>query len=217
VPAALDLTGLTMGRLVVLDRSHRDNTGAWVWRCRCECDREVYVRGATLKAGRTSACASCATSAANITHGHTGTPLYARWRAMLGRTGNPNYRHWANYGGRGITVCDEWLDFTAFARDMGESFRPDLELDRIDTNGNYEPTNCRWITHRAQQRNKRTNHVVEWAGRSLTVQDWSEVLGVKANTIVTRLRRGWSTERALTKDVPADVLLEFANTPQETR
>lgn len=198
MPAPLDLSGQTFGLLTVIGRSHRESGQSWKWRCRCACSREVLVQGSILKAGRTSACSSCATRIAQTTHGGTGTPLYARWRAMLQRVDNPNSTEWHNYGGRGIAVCDEWQSFEAFARDMGPTFEPHLELDRIDVDGNYEPSNCRWATRIQQQNNRRTNHRVTWDGRTLTVAEWAELLGIKANTLLYRLRRGWSVERALT-------------------
>lgn len=190
MPAALELTGRTFGRLVVVRRSHKDGTGAWVWLCRCDCARYVFVRGATLAAGRTSACSRCAAAMRSRTHGETGTPLYRRWRAMLDRCENRHHRGWQNYGGRGIAVCTRWHSYEAFAADMGPTFRPDLELDRIDTDGDYEPRNCRWISHADQQSNKRNNHVVEWRGHVKTVTQWGSILGISSNTLVHRCARG---------------------------
>jgi hypothetical protein len=211
MPRPLELTGQVFGKLLACSRSHKDATGAWVWLCRCECARYVHVRGATLKAGRTSACPSCAAIERNTTHGATGTDLYSRWRAMINRCENRNHHAWPHYGGRGITVCKEWHQFEAFARDMGTGFSPLLELDRIDVDGNYEPDNCRWLTHAQQQRNKRTNHLVTFYNRAMTVTEWAELLGINRNTLAYRLLRGWTTERALTYRVPATVLLELAN------
>lgn len=211
MPAALDLSGQTFGKLSTLGRSHKDGTGAWMWLCRCECGRQVHVRGATLNAGRTSACQSCANRDHGITHGQTGTDLYLRWRAMLDRCENRKHRGWPNYGGRGITVCDEWHRFENFSGDMGATFRSDLELDRIDVNGNYEPANCRWITRAEQQRNRRDNHEITWRGRTMVVTDWATSLGIKPNTLIYRLRRGWPLERAMTCGVSESVLLELAN------
>jgi hypothetical protein len=130
---------------------------------------------------------------------------------MLARTGNPNNAHYKNYGGRGIVVCERWKNFENFESDMAPSFGPELQLDRIDNDGPYAPENCRWATHRDQQRNRRTNHVVEYRGHTLTVQEWSELLGVKPNTIVHRLRRGWPVERALTKGTTSAALLAIVN------
>ena len=213
MPKRLELTGQRFGKLTVIRRSHQDQWQAWVWACQCDCGTEVPVRGATLKAGSTAACASCAAVERNTTHGQSRTPLYARWRAMIERTRNSNSDEFRNYGGRGISVCERWSSFENFASDMGPTFRPELTLDRLDVDGNYEPDNCRWATQRDQQRNKRTNHVVTWRGRSLVVTDWAELLGLNPNTVVHRLRRGWTVERALTKDADPAVLLDLANRP----
>lgn len=211
MPPPLELTGARFGRLLVVTRAHKDNQQAWTWLCRCDCGREVHVRGATLKAGKTSACASCATSMGNRTHGSTGTPLYERWRAMLNRCENPNQRAWKDYGGRGIKVCDEWHQFEAFARDIGPTFEPHLELDRINVDGHYEPGNCRWATRREQQNNRRNNHLITWREHTQTVYEWAVVLGLKPNTLLYRIRRGWSLDRAMTYGVPMSVLLQIAN------
>lgn len=215
MPSALKLDGQRFGRLIAMERKHQDSHGAWVWLCRCECGRYVLVRGATLRGGKTSACAHCAAIVRNTTHGGTGTVFYSRWRAMLDRCENRHHRGWLNYGGRGIKVCDEWHDFAAFSRDMRPSFRSDLELDRTDVNGHYEPGNCRWITHAEQQNNRRNNHRLTWAGRTLSLAEWSSLLGLKPNTLLYRIRRGWPLERAITKGVAPAVLLEIAN--QEAR
>lgn len=171
------------------------------------------VRGGTLVAGRTSACSSCATIASQTTHGMSRTPLYDRWRAMIGRVTQVNGDEYHNYGGRGIKICESWASFENFAADMAPGFSPELELDRRDVNGDYSPENCRWATEREQQRNKRNNHLVTWWGRTQTVQDWAEQLGLKPNTVIHRLRRGWSVDRALTKGADPTVLRAVANSP----
>lgn len=130
---------------------------------------------------------------------------------MLARVYNKNSREYANYGGRGIAVCERWRHFHLFAADMGPTFHIELELERCDVNGNYSPDNCKWATNKEQSLNKRCNHRVEWRGRVLAVQQWSELLAVKPNTIITRLRRGWDVERALCTGVPSERLLELAN------
>ncbi|MFE7111698.1 hypothetical protein ACFU98_29740 [Streptomyces sp. NPDC057575] len=134
---------------------------------------------------------------------------------MIERTRNPNNGEFRNYGGRGIGVCERWKAFENFAADMGSEFAPELELDRIDVDGPYAPDNCRWTTRREQQRNKRTNHFVEWRGRRMVVTDWADLLGIKPNTVVHRLRRGWSIDRAFTTGANSQVLLELANTTKE--
>lgn len=200
MPAKLELAGRRFGKLVVSAEAGRDKHGATMWLCRCECGNEPTVRGAGLAAGTTRSCGCGVVEAASKprTHGATGTPLYLRWRAMLERTGNPKNDEYANYGGRGIAVCARWREsFENFRDDMGPGFATSLELDREDVNGNYEPGNCRWATREVQQRNRRNNHRVTLGDRTQTVQEWGEELGIKPNTIITRLRRGWPAARAL--------------------
>ena len=116
---------------------------------------------------------------------------------MISRVANPNIRQWADYGGRGITVCDRWREFENFAKDMGSTFSPELQLDRIDNDGPYSPENCRWATRTEQARNKRNNRRIEVNGVTLTLVEWSERLGIDQDNISNRLRRGWTVERAL--------------------
>ena len=97
----------------------------------------------------------------------------------------------------GAPVCEPWLSFEAFASDMGPSFREDLKLIRVDYALGYSPENCRWVTHIEQSRHRQDNHLITWRGRTLTVVEWSERLGINRRTIATRLRRGWSVEQAL--------------------
>lgn len=135
------------------------------------------------------------------THGHTSnwqqSSTYQAWAAMRQRCGNPNTKHWKSYGGRGITICERWESFENFLADMGE--RPaGCSLDRKDNNGNYCKENCRWATQRQQMNNTRVNRLITFNGITQTVSQWAEALGVKQNTLLYRLRRGWSIERALT-------------------
>jgi hypothetical protein len=122
---------------------------------------------------------------------------------MKARCYNPNNKGYKNYGERGITVCDEWLNdpsvFFKWAKDNG--FQENLTLDRIDVNGNYNPTNCRWISKFKQQGNKRNNHFITFNGETKHLKEWGRVLGINAHTIGGRLRNGWSEERALTQPV----------------
>lgn len=198
MPAALDLTGRRFGSLVALDRVGQDRFGAWMWRCQCDCGVEVEVRGATLAAGRTSACASCATSRASTTHGQSNSALYSRWQSMKARCTDPANKHYQNYGGRGIRVCERWLhSFENFSADMSATFDECLEIDRVNVNGDYSPENCRWADRITQQRNRRNNSRITYGGHTRTVVEWAEVLRMKPNTLTTRIRRGWPTERVL--------------------
>lgn len=126
-------------------------------RCRCACGGEGLFPPYNLKSGRSRSCGclrSDVTTRRNTRHGHSGSPLYKVWAEMIQRCTNRSHSRWPDYGGRGITVCERWMDFANFFADMGE--RPDdLSIDRINNDGNYEPGNCRWATHSQQNRNKR--------------------------------------------------------------
>lgn len=211
MPPKLDLIGQRFGRWLVLEEHSKNSRGAYLWMCVCDCGTRRAVWGSQLKTGVSRSCGCGVRDAHPTTHGMTGTPLYGRWRAMLGRVGDPNHSDYHNYGGRGISIYEPWMSFENFAADMGPTFSEELTIDRIDVNGDYAPENCRWATVRQQNRNKRTNHVITWHGRSMPVQDWAELLGLKPNTVIYRLRRGWSIDRALSKGVPTDVLLSVAN------
>ncbi len=130
-------------------------------------------------------------------HGHTTGgqyhPLYSTWAQMISRCESPAARGYADYGGRGIRVCQRWRDsFAAFLADMGGKPTPAHTIDRIDVNGHYEPGNCRWATQAEQQRNKRCNRLLTHGGRTMCLADWASALGVSVNTLAMRVRLGWS-------------------------
>ena len=125
-------------------------------------------------------------------------PTLTVWRKMRDRCLNSNSGSWANYGGRGITICDRWSTFENFLADMGE--RPEgLSIDRIDNDGNYEPGNCRWATAKEQARNTRANVLYEYEGETLCVSEIAERSGVDRDLLSGRLGLGWSVERATTE------------------
>lgn len=135
---------------------------------------------------------------------------------MIQRCGNPNSKRYADYGGRGITVCERWKSFAGFAEDMGPTFSPELSLDRIDNDGNYEPGNCRWATVVEQARNKRNSHRVTFLGQTKTIAEWSELLGLHYDTVHTRLgKQGWPVERALTTGVDPQVIARLGAAAHE--
>lgn len=119
---------------------------------------------------------------------------------MRQRCSNENNNRYKNYGGRGITVCDDWKDnFQAFYEwAIKNGYRENLTLDRKNPNKNYEPNNCRWITQKEQQNNKTNNRFLEYKGEKHTLGEWSEITGIKLATIWARLDRGWSIEKTLT-------------------
>lgn len=156
-----ELVGRKFNRLTVIDYSHSDN-GA-VWLCKCDCGGFITVKGKDLKSGKTKSCGcfhrDCASKLGKSkeTHGKSNTRLYYIWRAMKERCLNENSSAYKWYGGRGITVCDEWkLDFKAFYRwAMSHGYEEHLTLDRIDNESGYSPNNCQWTTMKEQSRNRR--------------------------------------------------------------
>jgi hypothetical protein len=193
-----DLTGQTFGRLIVLrylgNRVHDlPNGGAKqhsVWLCRCRCGREWPVDVGRVKDGPSCGCFSSRTMIGwrSTTHGLAETREYRRWCHMKGRCCNPTDSQYAGYGGRGITVCQQWIDsFERFLDDMGPC-PPKWTLERKDVNGGYNPANCIWAPMKDQQNNRRNNHVLYFDGITLTVQQWAEKLKMPASAILARIR-----------------------------
>ena len=154
-----DLTGQRFGRLTVLERAGSKRSGA-TWLCICDCGETKIVESHNLVSGNTKSCGCYMRqrqSESNKTHGRSGTRLHRIWKAMHTRCYNEKFFAFKHYGGRGIRICDEWLqDFPAFERwAVSHGYRDDLTIDRIDANGNYCPDNCRWVTMAEQNQNKR--------------------------------------------------------------
>lgn len=135
---------------------------------------------------------------ANKTHGMRWTRLYNIWTQMIQRCTNQNLEHYGRYGGRGISVCDEWMDFEVFAEwAKGNGYKNGLSIDRLDVNGNYEPRNCKWSTDVEQQRNKRNNRSITIKGETKTVAEWAEISGLPYKTLQRRLYTGCKEENLL--------------------
>jgi hypothetical protein len=140
----------------------------------------------------------------NIKHGGHGTLTYARWKSMMQRCHNPNADNYPRYGGRGIKVCERWRDFPAFRADMGECPDKAMTLDRIDSDGNYEPGNCRWLTKAAQNGNRKSHAVMlTHDGQTHSLTEWSAIVGIPASVLTQRNADGWTAERILTTPVRA--------------
>ena len=195
--------GQTFGRLTVVAYADKRNH-AYYWQCQCICGNIVVTKGDRLADGSTRSCGCLArelTRTRTKTHGMTNTREFRAWKSMKDRCTVPSHQAFCNYGGRGIKVCQEWLDsFETFYHDMGQC-PPDHQLDRIDNDGNYTSKNCRWATRKQQARNRRSNTHLTHNGKTHTIVEWTELLGLGPTTIYDRLRRGWSVLESLTKSI----------------
>lgn len=131
-------------------------------------------------------------------HGDSGKRLYYIWKSMKARCTLKTNTSYKRYGGRGITVCKEWEDYQTFKKwALENGYNDKLTIDRINSNGNYEPTNCRWATPKEQANNTRRNRLITAYGKTMTMTQWSEMTGIKVATIWARLNKGWPVEDAL--------------------
>ena len=202
-----DLTGLKFGRLTVIKKSDlpREAGKTFQWDCVCKCENKITVPRDYLVQGSTKSC-GCLKSELSakrlLTHGNRHTPEYASWAHMKQRCTNPSCKDYRNYGGRGISICQKWLDsFESFYKDMGKRPTPSHSLERIDVNGNYEPSNCTWATKRQQSLNTRRNTFYTFNHQTLTLSDWAKDTGINRLTLLGRIQRGWPIEKALTTPV----------------
>lgn len=188
--------GLRRGNLTLM-RVVASRDGA-VWRCQCDCGAIVDRIASQL---RRSLAPSCGCRPARLSHGMYGTHLYRCYRNMLSRCYNPKVDRYPRYGGRGIRVCDDWRTrFEAFAEwAIAAGYRSDLSIDRINVDGDYSPANCRWVESIEQTRNRSITRRLDWGGKSLTVREWSDRLGVPYDAMQLRVTRGWTAERIFTQ------------------
>ena len=209
----IDLTGQRFGRLTVIKRADNTAHGEACWVCQCDCGNTVVVIGVHLRSHHTKSCgclqkqiSSDILAKVNVKcDGRSKTRLYRIWVSMIKRCQYSKQDSFERYGGRGITVCQEWQDFDTFAFwARASGYGEKLSIDRIDVNGNYCPENCRWATAKEQQRNTRYNRNIEYDGRMQSVSAWAEELGINVVTLFGRLYRGWPVERALTEPVHAE-------------
>ena len=200
----IDITGAHFGRLAAINRVENDKHGLTQWRCVCACGKEVTVRSQDLRRGRQVSCgchASELTSSRNFRHGLKGTRLYRIWKNMKSRCYNPRVGSYKNYGGRGVSICDEWLNDPKAFYDWATAngYSDEKSIDRIDVNGPYAPDNCRWATRKEQGRNQRTNHAINTPWGRLCLREASERSGVSLATIKQRIKRGVPEDQLLTR------------------
>ena len=188
----LDLVGKVYGKLTVTAVAHSKN---YVYDVVCSCGNTAQVKRYDLLSGHTKTCGCWQRP---LKHGATDTKLYSIWLAMKARCLNPNATNYKWYGGRGIAVCSEWLDFTKFKSDMGEPPFDGATLDRKDTLKDYSASNCKWSSMVEQQNNRRSSVRYVYRGVNFTLKSLSEELGIKESTLAGRLYTGMTIEEAAT-------------------
>lgn len=192
-----DLTGLTFGRLTVIKRAGNIGDRRTTWLCKCECGNEKIIEGDSLRSGKTKSC-GCIRSETmrkkKLIHGFGNERLWDIWKHMNNRCYNTSHPNYKRYGGRGITVCDEWKnDYLAFKEwALNNGYAENLTIDRKDNDGNYEPSNCRWVILDEQNYNKRNTVFITINGETRNLKEWSEISGLSKHLIYSRFRRGWN-------------------------
>lgn len=207
-----DLTGQRFGKLIVLSLDHKEqaylsngkkNGFRAYYLCKCDCGNETIVQSCSLISGKTKSCGCLLGYGSKIgeltrTHGKTKTRLYKIWAKIKERCYNPKAIRYKNYGGRGIKVCSQWLNFEPFYEwSITNGYNDTLTIDRINNNGNYEPSNCRWVTDKVQARNKTTNKLYTYNNETHCLPEWAEIINISESKLRQRLcKLKWSVERA---------------------
>ena len=217
MPAIKDITGQRFGRLIVEEKLGRSERGAITWRCRCDCGNTKTTITSRLLNGEVKSC-GCMLVKGDLRikkdheHGYSTTKMYECWADMKRRCNNKNHKNYHQYGGRGITIDPRWNSFKNFLADMGP--KPEnLTIERVDNNGPYCKSNCRWASMKEQANNKRTNVLITFKGETKTVSQWASELNMLAGTLYARIKDyGWSVEEALTTPVG-----QSRTNPRQTR
>lgn len=198
----IDLTGQRFGRLEVISPAFSDERNQWHWNCKCDCGTNCVKHGSSLRNGGVRSCGCLQkelVAKRSLKHGLRNTIFYLIRHNMMSRCYNSNNPGYKNYGGRGITVCDEWRDsleaFYVWAINNGHE--EGLTIERIDVNGNYCPDNCTWIPKSKQSNNQRSNNLITFNGETKTMKEWSEITGLSYSTIRSRKNSGWSDEKTI--------------------
>lgn len=201
-----DLTGQRFGKLIVIERAENyvqpNGQKKTQWHCKCDCGNEIITVGYNLTRGVCTSCGCVRIERLvqmNKTHGKSNHILFSKWEHMKDRCYNPKDKRYKNYGGRGIKICDEWLNsFESFYEwSLENGYQDGLSIDRIDVNGNYEPNNCRWTTWDVQCNNRTNNVYIEYNGEIKTLKQWCDILNIdykKAHNRIHKLK--WDAKRA---------------------
>lgn len=200
-PSIVIKPGMTFGRLTVLHENGRTGRQYVLWHCQCACGSTTDVISSHLRNGNTKSCgclSSEVTAQRNRTHGMSHTRTYRIWEHIHKRCSDPSHNDYAQYGGRGIRVCERWNSFENFFADMGHPPTDVHSIDRRDSNGNYEPGNCKWSTNIEQANNRRNTVFLELNGIRKSRMEWVRELGISLGTIKARQKLGWTDEAILT-------------------
>lgn len=189
MPKKVDLTNKTFGELTVISENEiRAADGKVKWNCLCSCGNKITTSGANLRTGDTKSC-GCLYNPGTTTHGYSKTPEYNIWKGMKQRCYNPKALHYADYGVRGITICDKWInDFVSFLSDIGPMPIKGFSIERVDNNRGYEPDNCIWASKKDQGKNKRNNRYIEYNGIRLHLQGWADHFRIPVSTLHSSLK-----------------------------
>ena len=188
----VDLTGKTFARLTVVSYAGKKGTSS-AWNCVCDCGELRSITISNLRSGRAKSCGCFARSRAK-THGKARTPAHRAWLSMRDRCRRVKAPAFVDYGGRGITICEEWDTFQGFFQDMGDPPKG-LTLERVDVNGNYNKQNCRWANRTDQARNRRNSKFIVINGQQVHAKDAATILGVQYQTLMARSNvYGWTDE-----------------------
>lgn len=199
-----NMIGRKFGRLIVLELDGKTSNCLLAYKCRCECGTVKTVCGSCLRRGLTKSCGCllfegrAGKDNPSYIHGLTNSQTYRSWANMIQRCTNPHNHKWPRYGGRGIKICAEWMVFANFLRDMGPS-PAGFSIERKDVNGDYEKSNCCWLHHPLQGKNKTNHRLITFNGMTKPFFAWAEHLGISYGALRQRLQHGWSIERALTQ------------------
>lgn len=201
----IDIVGNRYNNLVVVERLPNIKGGITVWKCLCDCGNYTIVRGHNLKNGAVKSCGCLKnTTKPSLKHNMSNTRIYREWANMKRRCYTPSIKSYKDYGGRGITVCNEWKEsFESFMKwALNNGYADNLTIERKDTNGNYCPENCEWIPLNQQQKNRRNCRLINYNGQTMTLTEWCKKLNLPFNRIHYRLYSlGWSFERAISEPV----------------
>jgi len=192
----IDLQGKNFGRLKVIKLKGKNKYRAMLWECKCNCGKKVIVQSGHLRSGSTKSCGCLDIEKKSTCNGLSHSRIWIIYQNIIRRCNDKNDSAYHNYGGRGIRC--EWKSFNEFYEDMKSGYRDDLTIDRIDNNGNYCKKNCRWATYQEQANNCRTNIILEFNGKKQTVAQWAREIDINYWTLIRRIKRGWTAEKALT-------------------